>query len=301
MPQPIFVVGKNRSGTKWLTNLIANHAQVSCVQSARHTGVLETNMLVQAPRIFGPLLHWENRVAFIETFAATDFFLETSLPKEFLYSVRAESHSAFFRQVMDAFAEARGTTAWAQKIPTLYLSRAQQEFPDARFIGIVRDAVANMRSEFGLRVRRDSKARFGVLSESYLHTLERKRLERAAASASLLLVRYEDLQADRETVLRGICESLGLSFSQSLLEDRWRQNTSFGPGGAPRDLIGARTLAAIRLAVPVMGAVPYSLLEALYSVRTRLGSPGFMSAGGRRFVQGSFAALGEKLEGRRPD
>ncbi|MCK4320989.1 sulfotransferase [candidate division WOR-3 bacterium] len=40
MASPIFVIGKNRSGTKWLSNVIANHKDVACIQHELFGGIL---------------------------------------------------------------------------------------------------------------------------------------------------------------------------------------------------------------------------------------------------------------------
>lgn len=41
---PIFIVGTNRSGTKWLSNILAKHPDVAAVQTERTQGIVETNM-----------------------------------------------------------------------------------------------------------------------------------------------------------------------------------------------------------------------------------------------------------------
>jgi len=75
MARPIFVLGRNRSGTKWLTNLIANHPDVYCVQSESHGGVIETNLFDRADTSFGNPAIAENYIAFMAWFEQTDFFL----------------------------------------------------------------------------------------------------------------------------------------------------------------------------------------------------------------------------------
>ncbi|MFW6008127.1 MAG: hypothetical protein ACOCP8_02575 [archaeon] len=44
--EKIFVIGKNRSGTKWLSNTVANHKDVFCVQRPGAGGILETNLIL---------------------------------------------------------------------------------------------------------------------------------------------------------------------------------------------------------------------------------------------------------------
>ena len=53
--RPIFVIGKNRSGTKWLSNTISNHSKIACVRSHEFGGILETNVFFNMPNTFGDL------------------------------------------------------------------------------------------------------------------------------------------------------------------------------------------------------------------------------------------------------
>ncbi|MBA7629902.1 hypothetical protein ES703_37409 [subsurface metagenome] len=50
MASPIFVIGKNRSGTKWLSNVIANHKDIACIQHELFGGILEANVISRMPK-----------------------------------------------------------------------------------------------------------------------------------------------------------------------------------------------------------------------------------------------------------
>ena len=71
---PLFVVGLNRSGTKWLSNTLCQHAEVAGVLHERFTGILETNMLDTIPRVFPDLREGDDYAAVIELWSATEFF-----------------------------------------------------------------------------------------------------------------------------------------------------------------------------------------------------------------------------------
>ena len=81
----IFVLGKNRSGTKWLSNIILNNKEIAGIQSNYHRGILETNLFNVFNRKFGNLKRRDDYIAFVEVFTATDFFKLTGLSKELLY------------------------------------------------------------------------------------------------------------------------------------------------------------------------------------------------------------------------
>lgn len=101
MAQPIFIIGKNRSGTKWLSNIIAAHKEIACVQRPGAGGILESNTLSNMYYIFGSLKHDNNFIGFLECKAKTNFFKLSGLSKEFFYKKRPETYYSFFRLLMD--------------------------------------------------------------------------------------------------------------------------------------------------------------------------------------------------------
>jgi len=86
MIKKIFVIGKNRSGTKWLSNTIANHQKIACIQRPGAGGILETNIINRMPNIFGTLKKDNNFIGFIECFSQTNYFKLLHVEKEELYN-----------------------------------------------------------------------------------------------------------------------------------------------------------------------------------------------------------------------
>src|SRR5690606_28021639 len=86
-PGRIFVLGRNRSGTKWLTNQISNHPQVAAI-TATNTGVLEANLFEHLPRMFGDLSINDHYYAFLAAFMKSSFFHRSGLPESCLYEKR---------------------------------------------------------------------------------------------------------------------------------------------------------------------------------------------------------------------
>ena len=100
----IMVIGRERSGTKWLTNLIANHPSIACVQSATHGGVLETNLLERMELTFGSFAVKENRIGFNLCMQQTAFYKITGLPVSFLEQGKFADPVDFFVMMMDQYA-----------------------------------------------------------------------------------------------------------------------------------------------------------------------------------------------------
>ena len=86
MTTPIIVVGMNRSGTKWVSNILCNHEDVIGVQSERHFGILETNMFGTMQDKFD-LSSPEDYVGFLEMWSKTEFFRRTDIDKQMFYEL----------------------------------------------------------------------------------------------------------------------------------------------------------------------------------------------------------------------
>jgi hypothetical protein len=68
----LFVIGRNRSGTKWLSNILAENNEVAAVQREGAGGILESNELSHFPKHFN-LNHIEDRTAFQILFKHSNF------------------------------------------------------------------------------------------------------------------------------------------------------------------------------------------------------------------------------------
>jgi hypothetical protein len=110
MPTPIFVLGKHRSGTTWLANLLCQHPQIAGVQHARHHGIHESAFFSHVYGRYGDLAVWSRYAEFVEVVAASDYFRLAGATREFLYSLWPTSYEGVFRAVMDRFAAQRGAT-----------------------------------------------------------------------------------------------------------------------------------------------------------------------------------------------
>jgi hypothetical protein len=93
--QKIIVIGMNRSGTKWISNLISNHPDVVSLQYERGGGILETNMFTNFPHSFGDLRFPDNYVGLIELWSKTDFFQCAGMDKDFFYSIEKRPTNYF--------------------------------------------------------------------------------------------------------------------------------------------------------------------------------------------------------------
>ena len=72
MGQPLFILGKQRSGTTWLANQLSQHSQIAAVRSDHHNGVHESAFFSHVAGRYGDLTRQTNFVEFAETMAASD-------------------------------------------------------------------------------------------------------------------------------------------------------------------------------------------------------------------------------------
>ncbi len=225
----IIVLGKERSGTKWLTNLIANHPDVACVQSEIHNGVLETNVFNNMPVLFGDLKNPDNWLGFLACFSQTYFFKYTGLDRTFLDSLSPSDYYTFFDEVMTAYAHRMNASRWIQKTNSLFTEKLLQAYPQAKFVLIQRGFEDNYRSSQA-NIHSNLKeigSVSSVFSSVFGHYYANRYESSFAGHPQILFVRFEDLKSRKEETLQKVYAFLDLSFDPSCLEDRFRKNTSF--------------------------------------------------------------------------
>lgn len=292
--QPIFVVGRNRSGTKWLSNILANHDAVAAVQhpKGRWSGIVETNIFDRFPALFGDLSNKENRYGFLACFAETNFFRFTGVPKSALYSYEQDDYLDLFDALMAVFAERRGKQIWLQKSYSLLLPRLHSRFPHAKFVIIRRrNVLDNIRSNLAKQADKEAAARVGpsrVVREVFSYYLHRAVEERYEAEPNVMLVYYEDLKGDTANVVEKVCAFCGLSYSPSLLNVGYQANTSFKRGVRREDVLSSSGLRVFRLCQALARTIPAPLLRGLNSSR---GTRAPRSYSARRFIRGTFRDL----------
>jgi hypothetical protein len=225
MARPIFIIGNNRSGTHWLSNILLNHPGIAGIQHENHDGIVETEILTAMPRIFGPLAKLSSRIGFTECFAATDFFRLSGLTLEDLYSFPVDTYPGFLRAFLDRVADRRGRPCWLQKFSPLVLPDLIRQFPDGRFIMILRDVIPTVRS---------SMKRWGqgwwprdVLTHLYRYYFGMGKILVHRRHPSVFMVHYEQLKDDTEGTIRKICRFLGMEFHPQMVNVAYNPNTSF--------------------------------------------------------------------------
>jgi hypothetical protein len=187
---PIFVIGCPRSGTTLVRMILDSHPEISAGE--------ETKFLSDLERVVGE--HWR---------LVSQYGYERAW---WLDRIRS-----FYGGFQEDYMHRRGKRRWAEKTPgyTLHLPFIDELFPDALYVHVirdVRDVVASHHERWGyrsaLRVARGVWAKYVSTARSFGRTLPPSRYTE---------VRYEELVADPERVLRGLFEFLGVGWDPTVL------------------------------------------------------------------------------------
>lgn len=267
-PTPIFVLGLQRSGTTWLANLLIEHAAIAGVASEDHFGVHESIFFSHFARFFGDLTDQAERARFLAAFGDSDYFLLTGLEPEWLKGCGARDYPGFFRALMDEVARRRGARMWLEKSPhhTLLADQLARDFPDARFLCIVRGAAGQVRSRLGLTER---GARYPGRAGEILRACSAASLyarhlrEFAAGGANRRLVVFEELKADLEGGMRGIAEFLGVPFDGAMTRTSYTANSSFRSDEERRRELSTLDRLLIGAASRALSLVPLGTLRSM--------------------------------------
>jgi len=267
---PIFVVGMNRSGTKWLSNILCNHPDIAGVQYERGGGIQESNMFSVMPQKFGDLADVSNYIGLIELWACTDFFRLSGVDKALFYrpEARTTSYPALFRMLMEEVARRNGTGFWLQKIPPQEALAILGEFAGARVVLIERGVVATVRSSIQQSIKYGKRPR-SLVGEGFEYAFGARCLERVRGGREVYEITYERLHDNPEAVIRGLCEWLGIPFQEHMLDVGFRPNTSFARPVDREAVLGRGQEWLVRFVATMFSLVPVAGLRLIGRWRRR--------------------------------
>jgi len=219
--QWIFILGCNNSGTTLMTRILEAHPDISGVPR----GGRGATVALFSPRRVEAVRLWTEKV---EQFRLTE----------------ADQHLDALRLVYDWVAAVRPLSrpyVLEKAPPDMICSRWFQEvFPNARFIGLVRNGYAvaegmNRREGYSL----DRCAR-------HWNTANKIMLDDVAHLQRFQLVHYEDITRDPGTVMRQICQFLGIDSRplQAVIAQEWKVHNMDNAAAKIQDFNG-RSLARL--------------------------------------------------------
>lgn len=201
---PLFVLGRHRSGTTWVANVLATLPEVYAPEHASPRRIHESAFFSHLLRHCnhgrtGPDLQRAQAL-----FERSQFFALTGLERG--PDIRESGPAGYFRAVMEAGARRKGARYWLEKTPAhaLHSRFLAEAYPDAVFVVVQRDyrgVVASNVHGFG---RPDSAA------DWFRHSAITAAYEKVLGNREAVRVRYEDLVGDFDGTMRRLLDALGI-------------------------------------------------------------------------------------------
>lgn len=230
MTVPLFVIGKHRSGTTWLSNLLIDHPDIEGVHHASHRGIHESAFFSHVVGRYGDLEVFSNYVEFASVISQSDYFRLAGVSFDDLLELYPSSYTDVFRAVMDRMATRSSAKYWIEKSPmhTFYMREIGQTYTDAKFVGILRNPVDTAFSWLKQQDLSSSSQRLMGLAritiDKYVVDVHMLRMK-AAWPERVHVIRYENLCQNKSDVLRGVCNFLDLAPAE--LRSKYKPNTSY--------------------------------------------------------------------------
>jgi hypothetical protein len=201
---PIFILGRHRSGTTWLGNILASVPEIHAVSHDFHRGVHESAYFSHLVPYCGHGRTDADLRMIKRLFERSDFFALSGLAQG--PDIDGLGVPGYFRAVMEEGSRRRGARYWLEKTPanTLHARYLADAFPDAVLIAVVRnhrDVVCSLVHGF------DDPGSFrrwfwqSMLTGVYEKIIERNRVA---------VIRYESLLADYDGTVRAVLKVLGI-------------------------------------------------------------------------------------------
>jgi hypothetical protein len=210
--RPVFIAGPDRSGTTLMLALLASHPQLSMVR--------RTNMWRYFHGRYGDLSNPTNLDRCLDDMIGFRRMRHLEPDRERIRREFLEGDPTYGR-LFALFhvhnAERAGTRRWGDKSlhTEHYADRVFAEFPEARIVHMMRDPrdrYASVRKRWG----RD-ESRVAGATGRWLQSTRAARRSAGAYPDGYLIVRYEDLAAHPEDVLRRVCTFVDLPYAPEML------------------------------------------------------------------------------------
>ena len=235
---PIFVTGASRSGTTLLARILGNNRAVLTLNEMHFFGDLVSATDLDENIGEGRL---RRAAAMLMARQHRDFWVdrptteELDIADDIINNLQAIDRTIanVYASVMDHLCEAECKERYCEQTPRyiFYAREILEAFPDARIVHMVRDPRALLASQKNRwRLRRLGGRNVPRLETLRLwvnyHPSTMTRLWKAATDSALSLagdrrfkiIRFEDLVADPQSVIRDLCEFLELEYQGEMLD-----------------------------------------------------------------------------------
>lgn len=276
MARPIFIVGKHRSGTTGLANHLSQNDNVSAVKHTSHYGVHESAYFTRVIDNYSDIGTREEFANFVDLMSRSDYFRLTGIRKAYMLSLYPTTLTGFFGQIMNEFARRQGAQFWLEKSPP-HTKRAlwlAEQYPEAQFIGIIRNVADVVASSLRLRSEELRKKgryqrliRIARIVNAWVYYNKAIQELKTRHSSRTLILRYEDFCGDKKVVLKNACSFLGVSFENDMMEVPYVHNSSFSGSKNRKEELTETERDRIRTFASVLEKIPYEMYRSLDALR----------------------------------
>jgi hypothetical protein len=238
--RPVFIIGKHRSGTSWLGNLLAEHPKIYGVRNPDRHGIWESLYFTHVAEVFHNIdttteVGFEKWVDFI---SQTNYVRFSPLTRDELFQIGPAPFEVLFNRFMNRASQAKGASIWIEKSPphTLVASHIAEVFSAAQFLAVTRDFDDWLRSSVKHSRRTGRLTSDHPLPRTYLIAkLIGERFLYEAAIESLkakyrdrvLHVSYEDLRHKHSETKEQILSFLDVGSLDDRVNSKYEPNSSF--------------------------------------------------------------------------
>jgi hypothetical protein len=264
---PIIVVGMNRSGTKWLSNILCNNQDVICVQSKKACGVLESVILSGVMESKFDLSFPEEFAASMELLFKSNYFKIAQAEKEMFYKMNPRPNNFYeiYRIMMENYAKRNNKKFWLQKTSPFQALKVLKYFSEGYFVVIKRNIVDTLKSQFQRYSTRGIKK--SLYKKIYSYVFQEKILANICKRPNVVYVQYEKLIENPDEQIRNVCDFIGIRFEPEMLNVTYRKNTSFKNESERNTIITGNNEIFLKIISKVFRLLPFFTMKGQRKVK----------------------------------
>ncbi len=222
-----FIVGPHRSGTTLLQAMLSSHSGLTIPPETGYFDQVWPRRSALGSLTDHANLEQVGRYVNGPDCAVSDLDLDWSQVTRAL-APSPQGYDDLFVACLALYAQSRGKRRVGEKSPRhiFAVPELSQIYPQAKFLCLIRDPRSVVRSERETSWGSKSVTR---ITRRWCRVVDAVgKLERVLPADRFRVVRYEDLIADPETLLRSICDFLGESFEPDMLQFHQRSEAERG-------------------------------------------------------------------------
>jgi hypothetical protein len=218
---PIFIIGSPRSGTTLTRSILSSHRNIA-IADGFHYWVEVAHFSREVPDLKAPgaldrffaLLDKSRHYVHI-----ADLGPELAEVRAMLERDPQPTAARYFRYAMEIYARRRGAERFGEKTSAnvRYLRQVQEMFPNGKIINLVRDPRANVASHLHVPWASRDVVSLALKWKLAVRAFLDFQASGPARPENVLEVKYEELAASPEPVIRQLCAFVGEPFDPHML------------------------------------------------------------------------------------